>query len=177
MAALVAQGKAATAELQRTLASPDPHLRARAAQGLAEIADESAAEALLQASHDDAEEVRAYGAHGLARIGDPRALEALVRTFDDLADPLHGPFTLSSYGLIALGARALPAVAPLLKSAQPATRDRAFAVLQAVVGSMPEGKDWPALWRSLGSYAPNAEARDREQAADRWIEWAADRQS
>lgn len=175
LADLVAMGTAATADLQLALGSPNPRLRARVAQGLAEIANPASAEALVQASHDGDEEVRSRGAYGLARMGDPRAIEALLRTFDDFPDVLHNPFTLSTYGLIELGARALPAVVPLLKSPQPMTRTRAFAVIQALARSLPEGKDWPALWRSLGSYGPNAEAAERDRAADLWIEWAAKR--
>jgi len=177
LAALVMQGGAARADLERALATPDPRLRSRIAQGLAEIASLASAEALRQASHDGDEEVRAHAAHGLARMRDPRALEALLRTFDDFPDVLHNPFTLSAYGLIEMGARALPAVAPLLRSPQPMTRERAFAVIQAVVSSLPEGRDWAGLWRSLGRYDPNADAAERERAADRWIEWAAKRVS
>jgi hypothetical protein len=171
LAALVMQGRAAAPNLELVLANPNPRMRASAAQGLAEIADATSAEALFKASYDSDEEVRSHASHGLARIGDPRALDALLRTFDDFPDVLHGPFTLSAYGLINMGRGALPAVAPLLKSPRPMTRARAFAVIAGAVSALPEGRDWAGLWRSLGRYDPNADAADRDRAADLWIDW------
>jgi hypothetical protein len=172
LAALVMQGRAAAADLELVLANPNPRLRASAAQGLAEVADPASAEALIKASYDSDEEVRSHAAHGLARIGDSHAMDALLRTFDDFPDVLHGPFTLSAYALIDMGRGVVQAVAPLLKSPRPATRARAFAVIQAVVSASPEGRDWAGLWHSLGGYDPDAEAADRDRAADLWIEWS-----
>ena len=110
-------------------------------------------------------------AAGLGRVGDPRAVEALVRTIDDRQDVLHYPYTSSVYGLIALGAPALPAVAPLLDASNPVTRQRAYAVLQSVVEAMPEIGDWQGLWERLGRYDPHDDAQ--AAAAAQWRDWIA----
>lgn len=171
LAELVRQGKAATPVLVEAFNSPVDRLRAQVAQALAEIADPASADTLAQALDDDNKEVRARGAQGLARINDSRALDALVRTINDLPDVLHHPYTLSLYELIRLGRPALPAVAPLLKSADPITRERAFLAVGTIISSLAEGKDWQQLWQSLGSYDPNGPSPQRERAADQLIGW------
>jgi len=171
LAELAQRGKAATPALLEALKSPDDLLRAQAAQGLAEIADSSCAELLVQALSDSNDEVRARAAQGLARIHDSRAIDALVHTINDLPDVLRHPYTLSTYGLIELGQPALPAVAPLLKSADPTTRERAFLVVRTIVSELPEGKNWNQLWQSLGHYDPHMITPDRDRAADEWLNW------
>jgi HEAT repeat protein len=171
LAALVGLGGAAVpALLEAVQQAVDEDVRRRAAQGLAEIGDPGTADALADASTDPDPEVRGQAALGLARIGDPRALEALVRTIDDLPDPLHYPYTGAVYALIDLGPPSLRAVAPLLSAAAPATRQRAFAVVQSVVSAM-DGIDWGALWDELGRYDPAGDDAAREAAAARWVEW------
>jgi len=171
LAELIRHGKAATAALTEALKSPDEELRTRAAQGLSEIADPASADTLAQFLNDNNDVIRAYGAQGLVLMKDSRALDALVRTINDFEDILHDSHTLSTYGLVRLGRPALPAVAPLLKSDDPVTRERAFLVVRSIVSKLPEGKDWDQLWRSLGSYNPNGETSERDSAADQWLNW------
>jgi HEAT repeat protein len=171
LAELVRQGKAATPVLMEALTSPDDNLRVLAARGLGDIADPTSAEALAQALDDRNEEVRAHAAQGLALMHDERAIESLVRTINDLPDLEHHPFTLSIYNLIELGSPALPAIAPLLKSTDATTRERAFLVFRTIVSAQPEGKDWQQLWHSLGSYDPHGTTPGRERAADQLSSW------
>lgn len=175
LAELVRHGKAATSALLEAFNSPDDRLRTQVAQALAEIADPASADTLAQALDDDNKEVRARGAQGLARINDNRAIAALVRTINDFPDVLHHPYSLSAYGLIQQGRSALPAVAPLLKSADPTTRERAFLVVGTIISSLPEGQDWQQLWQSLGSYDPHGPAPERERAADQLSTWISQR--
>ncbi len=171
LAALVRRGKAATPALVEALRSPDDGLRMQAAQGLAEIADPACAETFADALRDSNKQVRARAAQGLARIKDGRALDALVQTIDDFPDVLHSPFTLSAYELIDIGPIALPAVAPLLRSADPMTRAHAFVVVRSIVSQLPEAGDWDQLWRSLGCYEPFGADPQRDRAADQWLTW------
>lgn len=174
LAALVVAGRASTPTLQRALASPDAEVREKAAGGLAEIADPSAAEALAGALGDSEPRVRARAAQALAAIGDERALEALVRTIDDYPDDLHPPHTVATYVLIARGRDALPAIVPLLDAPNPVTRQRAFVVLETLVSDMPEAGDWGVLWQSLGAYDPKgADDAARQAASMQWRQWIA----
>jgi HEAT repeat protein len=121
---------------------------------------------------DDSDaEVRAHAAMGLARIADPRAIDALVRTIDDAPDVAHYPYTLSVYGLVDMGRRSLPTVAPLLKAADPNTRRRAFLVIRSVLEGLSEGSDWHQRWNSLGRYDPDGDQAERDRVADRWRVW------
>jgi HEAT repeat protein len=168
---LVQLGPAAVPGLVEVLRDPSAPGRALAAEALAEIADPAAADHLAGAVDDPDEGVRAHAAVGLVRLGDPRAAAALVRTIDDRQDVLHYPYTSSVYGLIALGAPALPAIAPLLDASSPVTRERAFLVLRSVVEAMPASDAWQPLWERLGRYDPHAEGQDA--AAAQWREWIA----
>ncbi len=172
LAVLVVAGRASTPALLCALANPDADVREKAAEGLAEIADPSAAEALAGVLADPEPRVRARAAQALAAIGDPRALDALVRTIDDYPDDLHPPHTVATYVLIARGRDALPAVVPLLDAPNPITRQRAYAVLQTLVSAMPEAGDWGSLWQSLDAYDP-AETDDavRGPAGAQWRQW------
>lgn len=171
LAGLVMKGADASPALTKLLESPDEDLRARAAQGLAEIADPASAETLARLLYDPNGVVRARGAQGLALLNDGRAIDALVRTINDFEDVLHAPHTLSTHHLIQIGRPALPAVVALLKSDDRLTRERAFAVVATIVQQLPEGKDWSLLWQSLGSYDPRGAPTERERAADRWLDW------
>jgi HEAT repeat protein len=150
--------------------SADVEVRAQAAQALAEIGDPDSADLFANALADADERVRARGAQGLNRIGNARALEALVRTIDDVPDILHTPYTLSVYGVVGLGARALPALAPLLKAPHPLTRARAMLAIRQIASGM---TDVEALSRTLGAYDANAPQDERDRIADRWSEWIA----
>jgi len=172
LAVLVAAGRTSTTKLLRALASTQPDAREMAAEGLAEIADPSAAEALASTLDDAEPRVRARAAQALASIGDPRALDALVRTIDDYPDDLHSPHTVATYVLIARGRDALPAVVPLLDAPNPLTRQRAYLVLRTLVSAMPETGKWEPLWESLGAYDPMEPNRSmRDAAAAQWRQW------
>ncbi len=168
---LVRRGKAATSELVAALKSSDAQLRAQVAQGLAEIADPASVEVFAQALHDSDAQVRARAAQGLARLQDSRALDALILTINDFPDVLHNPYTLSTYALIQMGSSALLALAPLLKSADPMTRQRSYLVIRSIVSQLPEGVNWEQLWQSLGRYEPFGSDPERERAADQWLTW------
>ena len=173
---LVVAGRASTPVLLRALQHADAGVREKAAQGLAEIADPAATDALRAAVADSDSLVRGRAAQALAAIGAPDSLDALARTFDDHPDLLRAPHTLATYVLIARGADALPVIAPLLDAPLPLTRQRAFAVLQAVVPTLPDVADWAGVWRSLGAYDPNgADVAARSVAAALWRQWIAAR--
>ena len=171
LAELVRRGRASTAALVDALPTAVGELRARIVQGLAEIADPSAAGVFAAMLDDADEQVRARAAQGLVRIGDPRALDALLQTIDDYPDILREPDTLSSDGLTDLGPAVLPRVVPLLKAPGLMTRSRAFLVLRRVFPRLAGGSDWQSLWVELGRYLPAAEQAQRDAAADRWIAW------
>lgn len=175
LAELVHEAGSAVPVLTEALASPDVRLRTQAAQALAEIADPASADAFFQALSDSDEAVRARAAQGLARIKDQRAIKALVQTINDFPDVLHAPYTLSTYLLIEAGPDALPAVAPLLMSSDPLTRERAFLVVRTIVSELPEVANWEQLWESLGRYDPNGAAYERDHAAVQWLTWVDER--
>ena len=171
LAELVQHGSAAVPVLVSAFSTPDERVRAQVAQALAEIADPASADTLARAVFDTNGEVRARGAQGLARLNDHRAVSALVDTINDFPDVLHDPFTLSVYELMRLGPPTLPAIVPLLKSADPMTRQRAFLVFRTIVSTLPEVKDWQQFWQSFGSYAPDAASQERDRAADQLSSW------
>jgi hypothetical protein len=142
LAELVRRGRASTAALVDALPTAVGELRARIVQGLAEIADPSAAGVFAAMLDDADEQVRARAAQGLVRIGDPRALDALLQTIDDYPDILREPDTLSTDGLTDLGPAVLPRVVPLLKAPGLMTRSRAFLVLRRVFPRLAGGSDW-----------------------------------
>jgi HEAT repeat protein len=169
LAGLVRLGRAASPALRGALEDGPEHVRAQAAQALAEIADPATVDELAVHTRDGNPDVRAHAALGLARVRDRRATDALVRTIDDLPDIEHHPYSLSVYGLIDLGLPALPSVVPLLSAVHATTRQRAFEVVRATVTAT--GWDWPALWTSLGRYDPDTEPAEREAAAAQWAAW------
>jgi len=171
LADLVQAGSAAVPVLIQAFNTPDEEIRAQVAQALAEIADPSSADTLARAVSDNNEEVRARAAQGLARMNDHRAMSALIDTINDFPDELHNPFTLSIYELIRLGPAALPAIVPLLKSADATTRHRAFLAFRTIVSMLPEVTDWRQFWQSFGSYNPDAAAQERDSAADQLASW------
>ncbi|MFN6564596.1 MAG: HEAT repeat domain-containing protein [Nostoc sp. ChiSLP01] len=171
LAELIRLGKKATPVLLEALTYSNPRTRRLAAEGLAEIADPSTADALFQATHDSNPEVRARAATALHKLGDKRSLKALVATLDDYPDILHNPYTASMYPLMQGGKDVLPLVVPLLQSADDLTRQRAFLIVKAVVTKLPQGQDWNQLWQSLGSYDPAAPHPERDKAAKQWEAW------
>jgi HEAT repeat protein len=173
LAELIRMGRQATPILLEALKHPNARTRRLAAEGLAEIADPSTADALFEATHDSNGEVRARAATALHRLGDERALAALVATIDDYPDILHSPYTASMYPLMQRGKEVLPLIIPLLKAPDAITRERAFLVVKAVASKLPQGQNWDALWRSLGSYDPDAPQTERDSAAQQWQDWAA----
>ncbi len=168
---LIRMGRRSTPILLEALTNADPRTRRLAAEGLAEIADPTSADALFQATQDSHPEVRARAATALYILNDPRALNALVNTLNDYPDILHNPYTASMYPLMRGGREVLPLVIPLLKSPDALTRERAFLIVQAVVTKLPEGTDWNQLWRSLGSYDPKSSEIEWANAAQQWEKW------
>jgi HEAT repeat protein len=171
LADLVQHGSAAVPVLMEAFNTTDEGVRTQVARALAEIADPSSADTLARAVSDNNGEVRARGAQGLARMNDHRAVSALVDTINDFPDVLHDPFTLSVYELIRLGPPILPAIVPLLKSADAITRQRAFLVFRIIISNLPEVTDWEQFWQSFGSYDPDATAQERDRAADQLASW------
>ena len=168
---LIRLGRDATAVLVDALRHADPRTRRLAAEGLSEVADPHSADALFQATQDPNGEVRARAATALHRIGDPRALDALIATLNDYPDELHNPYTASMYPLMSGGKAVLPAVVPLLQSADAPLRERALLIIKAVVGRQLPELDWQALWQALGAYDAGAPQAARDAAAIRWQEW------
>lgn len=175
LAEIVEAGRAVAPALVAALPDADATLKPQLAQALAEIAEPGSADALAGLLDNQDERVRAFGALGLARIGDPRAQAALIRTIDDFADLLSAPYTLSTYALIDQGPTALTAVLPLLDAASSTTRTHAFAVIHDIVTAALGTGNWPALWRQLGSYAPDSPEPQRRAAARLWTDWIEER--
>jgi HEAT repeat protein len=173
LAELIRLGRPASIVLRPLLTQVETPLRALAAQALAEIGNPDDAEIFANALHDPEPAVRARAAQGLAAIGDDRAVTALLHTLNDLPDVLHHPATLATHLLTGLGPRALPGLAPLLKSADAETRRRAWLAIHGIVANLPEAGDWRRLWQSLGSYHPDAPVSECNVAADLWADWIA----
>ncbi len=171
LAELVRRGRESTPALVGAFTAARGELRARIAQGLAEISDPSTADLLAGMVDDPDEQVRARGAQGLVRLGDPRALDALLRTIDDYPDILREPDTLSTDGLTDLGPSVLPRVVPLLKAPGQMTRARAFLIVRRLVPRVIADRGWQELWVELGRYLPDAPEEQRDGAADQWIAW------
>jgi HEAT repeat protein len=171
---LVRRGRQATPILLEALQHSNARTRRLAAEGLAEIADPSTADALFEATTDSNGEVRSRAAAALHRLGDERALQALVATLNDYPDVLHSPYTASMYPLMRGGEAVLPLIIPLLSSPDELTRQRAFLVLEAVVTALPE-TNWDQLRQSLGNYDPTGPEAERNQAAQQWQDWLAHR--
>jgi len=175
LARLVALGGRATDDLIAALAASPAAVRPLLAQALAEIADPRSAATLAQLATDADPQVRGRAAQGLAALRDPRAIEALARTINELPDLLHHPHTVATSTLTAQGAAALPAMLPLLRSQDLATRTRAWLVWRSVAEKLPRAGAWDALWRQMGSYAPDAPEPQRDAAVRAWEAWLAAR--
>ena len=164
---LISRKQRAVPALLAALKGDKAQTRALAAEGLATIADPSTADALAAALKDKDGMVRARAASGLANMGDPRALDALVKTLGDAEDVLHAPYTLSTYALSRYGPGALPAVMPMLKAREAATRTRAHFIVRRILDP---GGD-PDLRRLLDSYDPNARAATRNKVVAKLLDW------
>ena len=162
---LISRKKRGIPVLLAALKSDKAQTRALAAEGLATIADPSTADALAAALKDKDDTVRARAASGLANMDDPRALDALIETLGDAEDVLHAPYTLSTYALSRYGPEALPAVLPLLKARDAATRTRALYIVRRIL----EQAGNTNLRRLLDSYDPNAKAAARNKVAAQLI--------
>ncbi len=171
LALLVRRGRAAAQMLRGAVDGPDDAVREAALRGLAEIADPSSADVFERFLAAPEARLRAFAAHGLARSGDPRGPAALVATIDDGPDDLHYPYSLGVYDLMALGRRALPLVAPLLRAPAAPTRARAMVVVRRVVDANPDLGPWDALEERLGAYDPDGADAARDVAAARWEVW------
>jgi len=160
------------------LRGSDAAARADAAQRLPGVTTPqtaaAVADALAHALADPEPAVRGHAAAGLAALGDARALPALVRTLGDVPDILHVPHTLATHVLMRQGEAALPHVVPLLLSSDALQRQRAYAVLQAIVMGTRGSAGWQALWLAQGGYNPrDADTARRDAAAGLWAAWVA----
>lgn len=176
LGALIERGPAAAPVLREALGNGDARIRAYAAEALGRIGDGIAADALFAALNDKNDTVRAQAATALARLDDARAFDALIRTLGDYPDLLHGDMTLSAYTLIGMGMPVLPRLAPLLRDRDPAMRGITFRIIAQIISRQPDqqGK-WQELWRSLGSYDPDAAPSERDRAAEAIRAWIAQR--
>lgn len=174
LALLVRRGSSAARALRQAVDHPDADTRERALRGLAEIGDFASADIFARLLRAPEPRTRALAAHGLVRCGDPRGPEASVRAIDDAPDELHYPVTLAVYDLTALGRKALPLVAPLLRAPAAETRGRAFMVLRHVIDAHPELGTWQALADRFGGDEPDGTAAARDATAARWQAWIAE---
>jgi HEAT repeat protein len=173
LALLVRRGRLAAQALRGAADNSDAAVREAALRGLAEIADPASADIFERFLAAPEPRSRAFAAHGLARCGDPRGPAALVATIDDGPDDLHYPYSLGVYDLMALGRRALPLVAPLLRAPAPPTRARAMVVVRRVVDADPDLGPWDVLEERLGAYDPDGTDAARDAVAARWEAWLA----
>jgi hypothetical protein len=107
-------------------------------------------------------------------MNDPRGIPALIKTINDYADILHSDLSFSSYELARQGARALPAVAPLLDSDDEAVRWKALWIIQQVTGPMPEASRDRQFVDTLANFDPGASKKDRKEGAAKIEKWIAD---
>jgi hypothetical protein len=154
---------------------------------LVELKDSRAEETFRLALRADDEAVRATAARGLYLLGVFDVLDACIATLNDAPDPLHFDITPAVQSLCEMGITALPAILPLLDSADERTRQRAQKVLELV--SFKEVSDtvqprplsdharaeWSALWRRNGSYQWNAPEAQRQSATRQWRNWLEER--
>jgi len=107
----------------------------------------------------------------------------LVAAINDHPDAAHGDYTPAVHALVRIGVEALPALLPLLKSADAFTRMRAQRVLEGVTRawvrartpsprlSQRPGSVWQALWRDNGNYDWHADAEMNAASIARWKAW------
>jgi HEAT repeat protein len=170
---LLKRGKRAVPALLKVLDSDDDDARALAAEGLVKLADPSSADRLAKALDDDDERVRSQAATALAQMDDPRGLDALVRTINDNPDVLHAFLSQSGYALIQQGAKALPAVVPLLKADDAMTRERAVWVIRMIASQMENAEGYPQLQTALSGYQSDAAPAERNKSAKAIADWVA----
>jgi hypothetical protein len=114
---------------------------------------------------------------------DQELIQRLLATINDAPDPLHFELTPSVHALSAMGVGVLPALLPLLSSADPRTRQRAQRVLERVTFdeisktlkprplSSTATNAWRDLWEANGSYQWDGPEDQREAALMRWQAW------
>jgi hypothetical protein len=131
---------------------------------------------LLAALHSPDEAVRASAALALARAHHPRALEACLAALDDAPSPAHADFTPAVYGLIEIGAGALPALLARLAAQAPMTRLHAQRAVEGITRRKFgfDGLSWPAgayerwaQWWTAIDYRYDAPVEQREAAVVR----------
>jgi hypothetical protein len=108
----------------------------------------------------------------------------LVETIDDEPDRLHPESTPSTLALIALGARSVPAVLPLLSSPNRLTRRRAVHVLEMVTMARFgfrrghgwddfHGEDrWRAFWSDMGGLSHERGGPVEDETIAKWRTWS-----
>ncbi|MGH7230031.1 MAG: HEAT repeat domain-containing protein [Nitrospiraceae bacterium] len=109
-------------DLLEALEDADDATREDAAKALAELADTSTLEPLLQACGDDYWSVRSHAGWGVAKIGGPRAVDALVGLFND---PIMEVRNEAVVAMVYLGAATVERLIQCLKDERWRVREHA----------------------------------------------------
>ena len=147
VAALQSMGKEAIGYLIEALKDPHYGVRIAAAEGLGEIGDGAAVEALVLLSGDVREDVRIAAARALGSIGDRRSIQPLIRLF---GDRYHGVRVAAADAVAVFGRDALRALEEALDDPVPAVRVTAAKT----IGLIGAGESVPVLIEHLGDAAP-----------------------
>ncbi len=147
VAALQSMGKEAIGYLIEALKDPHYGVRIAAAEGLGEIGDGAAVEALVLLSGDVREDVRIAAARALGSIGDRRSIRLLIHLF---GDRYHGVRVAAADAVAVFGRDALRALEEALDDPVPAVRVTAAKA----IGLIGAGESVPVLIEHLGDAAP-----------------------
>ncbi|HOI13445.1 MAG TPA: HEAT repeat domain-containing protein [Methanoculleus sp.] len=147
VAALQGMGKAGVGYLIEVLSDPYYGVRIAAAEGLGELRDRSAADALIRTLRDAREDVRIAAAGALGRIGDRRAVEPLIGLF---ADRYHGVRVAAADAVAEFGRDALSPLEEALSDPVPVVRMTAAKA----IGLIGATESIPVLIEHLGDAAP-----------------------
>lgn len=165
-------GKKAIVPLCNYFVIASPALQSYTLEALVMVADVSCTDFFLKnlKSHDP--QVRSWSAQGLLKINHPEAISALVKTIADYPDEGHAQFTQSTYSLIGLGFKVLPALLPLLRDANPFIREIAWVAFSNIIVRTPEHENkWKVLWEAFGKYDPNHEPDHNNSSVTQWERW------
>ncbi|MCE5337213.1 MAG: HEAT repeat domain-containing protein [Methanomicrobiaceae archaeon] len=147
VAALQSMGEEAIGYLIEALKDPHYGVRIAAAEGLGEIGDGAAVEALVLLSGDVREDVRIAAARALGCIGDRRSIQPLIRLF---GDRYHGVRVAAADAVVVFGRDALGPLEEALDDPVPAVRVTAAKT----IGLIGAGESVPVLIEHLGDAAP-----------------------
>ena len=147
VAALQGMGKEGVRYLIEALSDPYYGVRIAAAEGLGELGDRSAVDALIRTLRDAREDVRIAAAHALGRIGDRRAIGPLIHLF---ADRYHGVRVAAADAIVEFGRDALRPLEEALSDPVPVVRMTAAKA----IGLIGATESIPVLIEHLGDAAP-----------------------